>query len=95
MRPSYLGLQEEHLVLLCGPLLWLMQVVDAFVRSWAASELRRCLFLGGFSLNCFCIISQPPICATIWIKHLEVAIVASSRIKHGDWIMLVSKKNPQ
>jgi hypothetical protein len=46
---------------------------------------------GGFSLNHFCIISKPLMCATIWIKHLGIAIVASSRIKHGDWFMLVSK----
>jgi hypothetical protein len=34
-------------------------------------------------------------CATTWIKHLGIAIVASSKgcsmIKHGDWFMLVSK----
>ena len=50
-------------------------VVDAFVRSWVASKLRRCWFPGGFSLNPFCIISKPLMHATIWIKHLENAML--------------------
>ena len=43
----------------------------------------------GGSLSRICIISKPPMCATIWIKHLlGIAIIASSRIKHVDWFML-------
>ena len=41
------------------------------------------------------IISQPPLCATIGIKHLGVVIFASPRIKHVDWFMLVSKRTQQ
>ena len=58
----------------------------------------RCLgyMMGGIKsakvgfLSIIRIISKPPMCATIWIKHLGIAIVASFRIKHGDWFMLIS-----
>ena len=33
-------------------------------------------------------------CATIWINYLGIAIIVSSRIKHGDWFMLVLKTKP-
>ena len=73
-----------------------LQVVDAFVRSWVAWKLQRSRFPCGFSLDCFYFISKPLMCATIWIKHFKIAImVSSSRIKHGDWFMLVSKRNQQ
>jgi hypothetical protein len=46
-----------------------MRVIDAFVRSWVA-----------LALNPFRImISKPLMCATIWIKHLGIAIFASSK----------------
>ena len=57
----------------CGWCRWLMPWLD---HGWH----RNCE--GGFSLNHFCIISKPLMCATIWIKHLGIAIVTSSRMKH-------------
>ena len=75
---SCLGLQEKKLVLLCvnsGGCGW----SDAFVRSWATLNLRRCWFICGFSLNCFCIFCKHTMCAAIWIKHLGIRIVARSK----------------
>ena len=48
----------------------------------------------GFLSTHFTSFSKPRTCATIWIKHLGIVIVASSkgvassRIKHGDWFVL-------
>ena len=55
---------------LCG---WRLSWIMVALKSW------RCWFSSGFSLNRFCIITLPPIGATIWIKLLGIAIVASSR----------------
>ena len=49
--------------------------------------LYRTLFCKIFASAC-----PPP---RDWIKHLGITIVASSRIKLGDWFMLVSYWNQQ
>ena len=47
------------------------------------------------SIYRYCIISKSPMCATIWIKHLGIAIAESSGIKHRDWFMLVLERNQE
>ena len=63
-------------------------MVDAFVRIMGGIKFVKVLTPMWVSLNCFHIISVTPMCATIWIEHSEIAIVASSRINHEDWLML-------
>jgi hypothetical protein len=79
--------------------LWWLRVVDAFVRSWATSKSQRCWFPCGYSQNHFRIISKPLMCATNWIKHLGVIIVASPKgckFLDGAWrfVYVGIKKEP-
>ena len=83
---SHVGLQVEWPVLLCGAPLWHFVVVE--VGGWCPRwilggiETAKALILKWVFSHLFRIFNKPPICATIWISYLGIAIFTSSRIKH-------------